>query len=78
LPKIVEVAKSSTLVAIYYATTKVSLDYLAFYVPIISLFSNLGIPSKCHTTSNHNQFLGSTAEEEGKPSHPIVIISGSF
>jgi hypothetical protein len=56
----------------------VSSDIHGFYVPIISLFSNQGIPSKCQTTSNHNQFLGVTADELGKPSHPIVNISGSF
>jgi len=56
----------------------VSSDILGFCVPIISLFSNQGIPSKCQTTSNHNQFLGVPTDELGKPSHPIVNISGSF
>lgn len=56
----------------------VSSEIQGFCVPIISLFSNQGIPSKCQTTSNHNQFLGVTPDELGNPSHPIVKISGSF
>lgn len=58
----------------------VSADGVGFETPIISLFFYNGIPSKCRTTSNLNQFFAGIVvpfPEAGSPYHPIVSISGS-
>lgn len=60
------------------ATSTVFGLVLGFLTPMISLFSNQGIPSKCQTTSNRIQFFGFAVDDPGRPSHPIVNISGSF
>lgn len=65
---------------ISHAIFRVSAEGVGFETPIISLFFCSGIPSKCQTTSNRNQFFAGIVvpfPEAGNPYHPIVSISGS-